>query len=257
MINRLETLPAKEQRGSRARCILFTDGSKEEVAQRFSALVAPHGIVDPSHHSWAPHGFAQPGEAKLGETANFLSKVQRDDLLNWWLAARHPQANVPNWDLVSQATINGREGLILVEAKAHEAELDPAGKRVDEDASDRSTANHNGIANRISEASEALASSTGLNWKLSRDSHYQMSNRFAWAWKLTAMGIPVILIYLGFLNAAEMQDRGAPFKNHDQWRSLAMSHSEPLFPTAVWEGSWKINGVDLIPLIRSMTVPLR
>jgi hypothetical protein len=44
-------------------------------------------------------------------------------------------------------------------------------------------------------------------WTLSRDSHYQLTNRFAWAWKLASMGVPVVLGYLGFQGAAEMKDR--------------------------------------------------
>jgi hypothetical protein len=32
-------------------------------------------------------------------------------------------ANTPNWDLVSGCQIGNRQGLILVEAKAHEGEL--------------------------------------------------------------------------------------------------------------------------------------
>jgi hypothetical protein len=65
---------------------------------------------------------------------------------------------------------------------------------------------------------------------ISRDSHYQMSNRFAWSWKLAEYGIPVVLVYLGFLNASEMVDRGDPFANQDSWESLVMAHSSPLFP---------------------------
>ena len=53
-------------------------------------------------------------------------------------------------------------------------------------------------------------------WSLSRDSHYQLANRFAWAWKLADMGLPTILIYLGFLNAAEMKDQGHHFIDHSQ-----------------------------------------
>lgn len=36
-----------------------------------------------------------------------------------------------------------------------------------------------------------------------------MSNRFAWAWKLATMEVPVVLVYLGFLNATEMGDQGS------------------------------------------------
>ena len=73
MNQRLMELPGKEQRGSRARCILLTDGSHEEVAKRLTAMVTPYGTVDPARHVWAPGGFANPDEAKLGDASAFLS----------------------------------------------------------------------------------------------------------------------------------------------------------------------------------------
>jgi hypothetical protein len=38
---------------------------------------------------------------------------------------------------------------------------------------------------------------------ISRDNRYQMSNRFAWSWKLASVGVPVVLVYLGFVGAAD------------------------------------------------------
>lgn len=49
-----------------------------------------------------------------------------------------------------------------------------------------------------------------LPWAISRDSRYQKSNRFAWACKLAGLGLPVVLMYLGFVRADEMRDRRAP-----------------------------------------------
>ena len=83
-----------------------------------------------------------------------------------------------------------------------------------------------------------------------------MANRFAWAWKLTELGIPVVLVYLGFLNADEMHDRGNPFVSHDDWVQLVKSHSAPLFPADPWNRAWNCNGQSLIPLIRSIDQPL-
>lgn len=253
MANRLEHLPVKEQRGSRARCVLFTEGTREEVARRLTALVAPHAVVDPARHVWAPKGLSDPAEGMLGDTAPFLSGTQQEEISNWWLAVRHAAANTPNWDIISQATIGGREGLILVEAKAHDKELtkEEGGKKFDANASQASSSNHKGIGTCIDEASQSLSSASGLAWHLSRDSHYQMANRFAWSWKVTTMGIPVILVYLGFVNADEMKDCGLPFDNHEQWKQLVESQSQTLFPNAVWGKAWGVNGAELIPLIRS------
>ena len=253
MANRLESLPVKEQRGSRARCVLFTEGTCEEVAKRLTALVAPYAVVDPARHVWTPKGFSDPVEGKLGETAPFLSDKQREEISSWWLAVRHPSANTPNWDIISQATIGGREGLILVEAKAHDKELtkEAGGKLFDTNVSEASNSNHKGIAICIDEASRSLSSASGLAWHLSRDSHYQMSNRFAWSWKVTTMGIPVVLVYLGFVKADEMKDRGVPFDNHEQWKQLVEAQSQTLFPNTVWGKAWGVNGTELIPLVRS------
>jgi hypothetical protein len=60
------------------------------------------------------------------------------------------------------------------------------------------------IHSTIQEAGFALSKQTGFTWALSRDWCYQMSNRFAWAWKLAEFGKPVILIYRGFLAYDEM-----------------------------------------------------
>jgi|JI10StandDraft_1071094.scaffolds.fasta_scaffold239007_2 hypothetical protein len=253
MAHSLERLPVKERRGSRARCVLFTDGVRAEVAARLTSLVAPHAIVHPERHIWMPNGVADAIEGKLGEAKSFLSDGQRKEVTNWWLAVRHAAANTPNWDIISQATIGDREGLILVEAKAHDQELIKAkgGKSLDENASENSQSNHAQIGACIQEASKALSSATGLPWSLSQDTHYQMSNRFAWAWKLTTMEIPVMLVYLGFLNATEMGDQGIPLTSHDRWNELVEAQSRDLFPSSVWGKTWKIENAGLIPLIRS------
>ncbi|MBA5869429.1 MAG: hypothetical protein GDA68_05455 [Nitrospira sp. CR2.1] len=235
--------------------MLFTEGTRAEVAARLTALVAPHAIVHSERHIWMPNGLPDAMEGKLGEAKSFLSDGQRQEVTSWWLAVRHPTANTPNWDIISQAVIGGREGVILVEAKAHDRELIQAasGKSVDENASESSHSNHVQIGSCIQEASKALSLASGLPWNLSLDAHYQMSNRFAWAWKLAKMGIPVVLIYLGFLQADEMADRGAALPTHAHWRELVAAHSQSLFPSSVWGVPLNINGTALIPLVRSTT----
>jgi hypothetical protein len=115
----LTNLPERERRGSR-----LTDGSNEDVARRLSALAAPFAIIDSNH---LPRGFAEPNEAKLGDALSFLSDEHREVITAWWLAVRE-HANTPNWDIASTATISGTEGLLLVEAKAHTAEIKTDGK---------------------------------------------------------------------------------------------------------------------------------
>ena len=103
---------------------------------------------------------------------------------------------------------------------------------------------------------------TILYWRLqlcldptcSHEHHYQMTNRFAWSWKLTELGYPVILVYLGFLEATEMRKgrEQNPLNSHAEWEGLVKAHSQPLFPEGVWDRQWVIHGQPFVPRICSM-----
>jgi hypothetical protein len=165
----------------------------------------------------------------------------------------------PNFDLASTCEIGGRPGLLLYEAKAHVEELnkEAAGRRLEFDASEERKLSHQTIGVAIASARDGLETATGLPFSISRDTHYQRSNRFAWSWKLTQLGIPVVLIYLGFLKAEEMADRSEPFGDHAEWERLVKSHSAPLFPSEVWGREWSCNKRPFVPLITSIEQPLR
>jgi hypothetical protein len=47
--------------------------------------------------------------------------------------------------------------------------------------------------------------------------------------------VSVALVYLGFLNADEMADRGKPFRSHDEWVEAVRSHGRGIVPDAVWD----------------------
>lgn len=217
------------------------------VAERLTQLVQPFAVVDPARHTWMPRGLAAPAEAKLGEAPRLLSAEHRELLTAWWLAVR-PHANTPNWDVAAMATIAGREGLVLVEAKAHSRELKKQGQ------STGNQKNRERIRAAIGEADRALNGLSG-GWALSCDSHYQLANRFAWSWKLASLGIPVVLVYLGFLNAEEMRD-GKPFASAAEWDDAVRSHGRGIVPEDAWERPIDINGTPLLPLIRSLELPL-
>jgi hypothetical protein len=178
---------------------------------------------------------------------------------------------------------------LLIEAKAHDQELikeETGRKSIEAPVTVDARRNLMRIDWAIRDASTALSEDTGLPWSLSRDWNYQMSNRFAWAWKLTDLGIPVVLVYLGFLSANEMSDRGklladGSLKNdrrgvfsqsssagqkpggrpegptlQEHWPTLVKGHSQVLFPSCVWDQRWACRGQAFIPLIRSLTVSL-
>jgi hypothetical protein len=246
---RLATLPERQRRGSRARCILLTSGSDQDVARRLSELAEPFASIDPDRDRWMPRGFADPAEARLGEALSLLSSERREAIICWWLAVRE-HANTPNWDIASTATIDGTKGLVLVEAKAHEAEIKTHGK-----PNKGRAENHMRIEAACQEASTAL---NGIQpeWALSVDRNYQLCNRFAWAWKLASLGVPVVLVYLGFLRAEEMRDQGRPFANGDQWEHLVRGHSKGIAPASIWDTPVHIDGTPLYAKIHSMELSL-
>jgi len=253
----IQRLNLNERRGSKPRCHLLTNGSVDEVAARLTSLIEPFGKVSASDR-WMPQGFDNLEEAQLDRAPRLIDPKIGRQLRDWWLAADRPNSRTPNFDIASTCTIESKPAILLIEAKAHDAELinETVGKRLDEGASQDSKANHAKIADAIRSASDGLHAATAMKWQLSRDSHYQMSNRFAWSWKLTELGFPVILVYLGFLKADEMKDKGKPFANDAAWERIVREHSEPLFPPAVWNQPWTCNGQLFIPLIRAAEQPL-
>jgi len=216
--------------------------SDEQVANSLTELVSPHAIVE-THDFWRPRGFIDPGEPEISKTTEFLPPEVSEEVTDWWLASRR-RATTPVWDIAATCSVPGYEqqGIVLVEAKAHWDELSEDGKKL---GATTNKENHQSIGDAIQETNTAL----GEGWNLSRDSHYQLANRFAWAWKLSQLGIPVVLVYLGFLHATEMND---PFLTPEDWNKCLLAHSEGVVPADAWETNLNPGGAPLIPLIRSV-----
>lgn len=231
-------------RGSRLRRLKFTDGAKADVARRITEIVSPHATVGPDDF-YMPRGIAEPQEAKLGKACEFLSDKDRERVTSWWLANRN-RANTPNWDIVSTAEIGSVKGLVLIEAKAHPNEL-----KTDDKCCSRNPDNRDCIKGAILEANHYL--NTILpGWSLSAQTHYQLSNRFAWEWKVASLGIPVVLVYLGFQNATEMKDRGSPFKTGGDWESAIKVYTKGIIRESAWENPLFVNKTTIYALIRSI-----
>ena len=96
---------------------------------------------------------------------------------------------------------------------------------------------------------------TGNPWALSPDSHYQISNRFAWAWKLATLHIPVVLVYLGFLNADDMDCDGPLFSTDADWEEFFKKHCKGIVDNCCWDKEWNVAGTPLVPLIRAIEQP--
>lgn len=231
----------REFKGSRFRCLLVTHEPKLKVVGFLNSLIHPFASVS-GNDRFMPEGFCKSEEARLGETPGFLSKEQRHIVTDWWLAVPE-DANTPNWDLISTCTIEGRRGLVLVEAKAHAGELKP-----NDCCGARQGDNRQKIKDAIDDASQKL----GESWRLSIDSHYQLSNRFAWAWRVASLGVPVVLVYLGFLNADEMSQA---FTSRGAWERCLLAYADGTVPRCVWNsGQIRVNDNSVIPLIRSADV---
>ncbi len=215
-------------RGSRKHILDWT--AHVDFPTQFESLIALPECVLAQPPAWQPRGYEDSAEACLEDTgAHFIPGVGCwDDLASWWLLHRRG-ANKPNWDLVVACNMEGASGLALVEAKAHERELDWRGKRGDPDGSANSAANHERIGQAIAEASAALDRIIpGV--RLSRDSHYQLANRVAYSWKLASMGVPVVLVYLGFTRDNGMADVGPPLRDPTHWQSLMRSYTAGVLP---------------------------
>jgi hypothetical protein len=240
------TFRERDFKGSRLRCLLLTNNAPDYVADFLNSLVSPHALVTTEDH-WAPRGFLNPDEAKLEETPGFLSERDRAEITRWWLA-QPGRANTPNWDLVSTCQIEDRRGLILAEAKAHEAEFS------DDRSGAKNPENIRQIENALAEATvawNALAS----GFALSDNSRYQLSNRFAFAWKVAKMGTPIVLLYLGFLDVQEMEDGSRILlRDHAQWRRCLLARSRGTIPEDAWDKTFDVNGTRLTILIGSAVV---
>lgn len=225
---------------------MLTSGSESQVAARLTNLVAPHAWIDPGD-KWMPRGFLNPAEAKLVPPEQLMASDHCNALADWWLAESQG-ANRPNWDIASTAEIEGRRGLVLVEAKAHSTELSSGGKSAI-GASEASRANDSRIRAAIRQASDSLGGDQA-GWHLSADAHYQLSNRFAWSWKIAALGMPVVLVYLGFLNAEDMADQGIPFSSADQWEDVVWQHADQIVPRSAWNEPIDVFGTPMRAMIR-------
>ncbi len=235
------TFRRREFRGSRLRCLMATSLPHAQVVAWLNDLVGRHATIA-TDDRYMPAGLLAPAEAKLADAVGYLSESNRGELTRWWLAVP-ARANTPNWDLVSTCRIGDRAGLVLVEAKAHRAELHEGGKPAGNEDNDGR------IRLAIDEAAQQLGPEAG--WSLSAEHHYQLSNRFAWAWKLASLGVPTVLVYLGFLGAEEMPE---PLRSPDDWQNCVLDHAEGIVPRNAWERPISVGSASMIPLIRSARI---
>ena len=236
-------------RGSRKHVLDWT--SRPTFLIELLELISPVDCKITAASRWMPQGHGNPQEARL-ETFAFLPSDVRTALRRWWLV-HDVGANTPNWDIAVGCEIEGKAGLILVEAKANVPELSASGKSASEQASDRSSENHARILAAIGEACDGLRQ-VGVETSITARRHYQLSNRIAFAWKLAEIGIPTVLVYLGFTGDDGIRDAGDPFRDDRDWQSAFGSYAHPLVPKANFDRRIDCGGAPTWFLVRSRSV---
>jgi len=196
-------------------------------------MVAPIGCSIDSAAIYQPQGSVNAAETQLIDAGTkFVSPEQSRILKDWWLKYQQG-ARLPTWDLAVTAMLPPHQrALILVEAKAHAKELCRNGKdvavRKTPDQQLRSNANHLQIQEAIKQANDYLSHSIpGINF--SSAECYQFANRVAWAWKLASLGVPVALVYLGFVGDKEIAQTGT-FSTAADWYRAFVDHIVNHFP---------------------------
>jgi hypothetical protein len=240
-------------RGSRKHILDWTSLEAQVFLSSLNDLLRPTGAAVAPSDMWMPRGYDAPEEARLGKAqASFVNEATRRMMADWWLVHKRG-ANVPNWDLAATCIVERRRGLVLIEAKAHENELKPDGKPLASNASDNSRENHERIRRAIEEARQALDRMVpGV--QISRDNHYQLSNWVAWAWKLASLGLPTVLVYLGFIGDLGLADVGPYFESERHWQQVAREHMKPVLPLDLLERPLDCDLATMQVILRSKAV---
>ena len=239
-------------RGSRKHVLDWTDRSS--FLTELGELLAPIPIAIPAGAAVMPRGHASPREARLESFGPEWRPANSawPALKNWWLV-HHAGANTPNWDIVVECTVGDKAGLVLVEAKANWPELGRVGKVRDLNASRKSKENHDRICSAVR---EACANWQAVDGRVNIDagSHYQLANRLAFVWKLASLGIPVVLLYLGFTNDEGIRDAGEPFADDSDWQRAFEQYANGVFPIELLNRRIEFTGTPVWILCKSRTV---
>lgn len=247
-----------KSRGSRRHILDWVESP--QFLDDFTAMLAA-AEARPEANKWLPKGHSDATEARL-ETFGPLhlrDAIDWNAVSDWWLAHKRG-ANTPNWDLAAVCKFENRPGLALVEAKANVPELSSGPKRLSPKAKDpktnrknRTAANHDRIREAIASASRELAA-LDPSVNLSIDSHYQLANRLAFAWKLASLGLPVVLVYLGFTGDKGIADAGEPIRDDAHWNDVFVEHCRPAVARSLFNRKLVVNITPLWFLIRSRCV---
>ena len=255
MPNTLEshhTKGCRLERGSRKHVLDWT--GRPQFTSELQALLRPASVRISDDALFMPRGAGEPEEARLerfGPAWQPDSAVWRQ-IEDWWLCHKRG-ANTPNWDIAAGCEIDGSPGLVLVEAKANWPELGVGGKPQAAGASANSHANHQRIGEAIAQANAGWRA-FDPRVSISRDSHYQLANRLAFTWKLASLGVPVVLLYLGFTGDVGLGPSLPPFVDDADWHTAFDAYSADAIPSELFERRLEVGSTPLWLLSRSRSI---
>lgn len=230
------------------RCMLEFINSADFIKET-NKLIEPYANIS-SIDMWIPLGVAKPKEGQIYSFLKPINKELAKEAKSWWIEYG---SQTPHWDLISTCTINGKKGILLVEAKAHFGELNKESKGKPFDSKNvtaKSTANQIRIKNAIEQAKNKINNTIAPDRiSISIDKYYQLSNRLAHAWWLANEGIPVVLMYLGFLDCHDMNDGKYKLLNsQEEWEDCFLKHAEQVGVDSVidkWVDCGKSNFITI------------
>jgi hypothetical protein len=201
-----------------------------------------------NYDNWMPKSIHYDKEAELNDFLKYnFSPELSSEITKWWL---YKDATTPNWDLLLTCTIKGKRGLVLVEAKAHIDELKNDSKNAPS-SSLNSKKNHDSILEAIEKANVEI-NKRNNNLQLSRETCYQLSNRIAHAWWLADKGIPVVLMYLGFEDCADMDNgKNKLFKKDEDWQNCFIEHAKIIGADVLIDKTVKCGESTFVMICRS------
>jgi hypothetical protein len=209
------------------------------------------GRIDPTDRL-RPVSHAEAGEWDLRRFCRECSPLGADlsRLDDWWVGEQYTG---PTWDLLAECTITGEPGFLLVEAKAHESELQSSGKLQSEAASAQSNENHGRMTESLARTEMWFRAKVGTDSNISAASHYQLANRLSAAEALASCGVPVILMYLGFVG--DTYFKSDYFRDDAHWQEAMRGYTAGVVPPG-WIGTTTAHedGGSVTMVVRSLPI---
>ena len=242
-----ESIDFRGSRGAFVALVEETRANRAHVASNISNLVNEPSIVVAAEDQWVPYGppryrqapkdsfiadrdlsLIATEEVDLTRPNPFLRQPEWSELGRWWFDFQHINAKGPTWDLIStfgaESPHARPKGLLLFEGKAHFDELKA-----------ESCGDHQ---RRVLEAKAAEYPAIFASTTWAERFPYQMANRFAFGLKLAELGYDVVLVYVGFLNAAP-GNQYKPVTSQADWETAVRQHgSTPVGSSLLHPATW-------------------